>query len=164
MSFRAPSADVLGPHPGTSPHHAYFAGPTPPAGFSPPPPVDPWNHQALLAALNAANSTATTPQTAKWCLDTSASLHMSSKASNLSRPTLILNSLPITVGNGTTLSVTHRASSTIATTTAPLLLKNVLVSPSLVKNLISFRSLTRDNNVSVEFDPFGSNPYSDPPM
>jgi hypothetical protein len=37
----------------------------------------------------------------------------------------------------------------------PLLLDNILVSPSLVKNLISIRSLTRDKNVTVEFDPFG---------
>ena len=32
---------------------------------------------------------------------------------------------------------------------------NVLVSPSIVKNLISVRKLTRDNNVSIEFDPYG---------
>ena len=43
----------------------------------------------------------------------------------------------------------------IATARSPLILNNVLVSPSLVKNLISVHSLTRYNNVSVEFDPFG---------
>jgi hypothetical protein len=43
----------------------------------------------------------------------------------------------------------------IATARSPLHLNNILVSPSLVKNLISVRTLTRDNNVSVEFDPFG---------
>ena len=32
---------------------------------------------------------------------------------------------------------------------------NVLVSPSIVTNLISVRKLTRDNNVSIEFDPHG---------
>jgi hypothetical protein len=37
----------------------------------------------------------------------------------------------------------------------PLLLNNILVSPLLVKNLIFVRVLTRDNNVSIEFDPFG---------
>jgi hypothetical protein len=80
---------------------------------------------------------------------------MASNAGNLSHPTPIPHSLPITVGNGNTLPVTHQASSTIRTNSSPLLLNNVLVSPSLVKNLISVRSLTRDNNVSVEFDPFG---------
>ena len=53
------------------------------------------------------------------------------------------------------MSVTHRAHTVIPTAHSPLRLNNVLVSPSLVKNLISVRTLTRDNNVSVEFDPFG---------
>jgi hypothetical protein len=34
-------------------------------------------------------------------------------------------------------------------------LNNVLISPYLIKNLISVRALTRDNSVSVEFDPYG---------
>jgi histone deacetylase 1/2 len=49
--------------------------------------------------------------------------------------------------------VTHTACSPILGT--PFHLNNILVSPSLVKNLISVRAFTRDNNVSVEFDPFG---------
>jgi hypothetical protein len=36
-----------------------------------------------------------------------------------------------------------------------LKLHNVLISPILIKNLISVRALTRDNLVSVTFDPFG---------
>jgi hypothetical protein len=53
-----------------------------------------------------------------------------------------------------TLPITHWALTTIATSRSPLHLNNVLVSPSLVKNLISVRALTRDNNFSVKFDPF----------
>jgi histone deacetylase 1/2 len=67
----------------------------------------------------------------------------------------LLHSSQITVGNGAQMPVTHRASMDIATARSPLHLNNILVSPSLVKNLISVRTLTRDNNVSVEFDPFG---------
>lgn len=37
----------------------------------------------------------------------------------------------------------------------PLQLNGVLVSPSLIKNLISVSRLTRDNNISIEFDPSG---------
>jgi histone deacetylase 1/2 len=59
------------------------------------------------------------------------------------------------VGNGDTLPVTHWASTSIPTVRSPLYLNNVLVSPSLVKNLILVRSLTHDNNISIEFDPFG---------
>jgi len=88
-------------------------------------------------------------------MDTGASSHMSSNAGKLNSSTLVYNSPPIIVGNGTKLPVTHRASTHIPTTRSPLSLPNVLVSPSLVKNLISVCSLTRDNNVSVEFDAFG---------
>jgi len=117
--------------------------------------MDPWNHQALLTTLNAANSTAAAPQAAEWFMDTGASSHMSSNASKLNSSTPVYNSPPIVIDNGATLPVTHRASTHIPTARSPLSLPNVLVSPSLVKNLISVRSLTRDNNVSVEFDAFG---------
>ena len=40
-------------------------------------------------------------------------------------------------------------------TASPLQLRNVLIAPQIVKNLISVRALTRDNSVSVEFDPWG---------
>ena len=95
---------------------------------------------------------------------------MASNAGKFSNPHPVLHSMPITVGNGTTMSVTHHASTSIPTTKSPLLLNNVLVSPSLVKNLIFVRALTRDNNVSIEFDPFGfsikgsSNSIGDPLM
>ena len=51
--------------------------------------------------------------------------------------------------------VTHQAQTLIPTATNPLHLNDVLVSPSLIKNLISVRRLTRDNNVLIEFDPSG---------
>jgi hypothetical protein len=79
---------------------------------------------------------------------------MSSNPGNLSSPQPLLNSALITDGNGATLPVTHHASPTIATAQSPLHLNNVLVFPSLVKNLILVRTLTQDNNVSVEFNPF----------
>jgi hypothetical protein len=37
----------------------------------------------------------------------------------------------------------------------PLILRNVLVAPSLVQKLIYVRPFTTDNHVSIEFDPFG---------
>ena len=157
MPFRAPGAGVLGPRPGTPSHQAYFTGQAPPdpvAYNASSPTQDVWNHQALLAALATANVPPTGPHTAEWFLDTGASSHMSSNAGNFPSPQQVLNSLPITVGNGTTMPVTHRASTVIPTSQSPLKLNDVLVSPSLVKKLISIPSLTRDNNVSVEFDPF----------
>ena len=158
MPFRAPGAGVFGPRPGTPPHQAYYAGtpaldPSVYTASSPTP--DFWNQQALLAALTTANVPPSGPQTAEWFLDTGASSHKSSNPGNFISLQPIPNSTPITVGNGSTMSVTHRAHTVIPTAHSPLRLNNVLVSPSLVKNLISIHTLTRDNNVSVEFDPFG---------
>ena len=55
----------------------------------------------------------------------------------------------IVVGNGSLLPIT----ATGATVISPSLhLNNVLVSPQLIKNLISVRQFTLNNNCSVEFD------------
>ena len=80
---------------------------------------------------------------------------MSYAPGNFTNPTP--SSIPsfITVGNGARLPVSHSAAASIPTNSSPLLLNNVLISPSLVSNLISVRKLTRDNNVSIEFDPCG---------
>jgi len=61
----------------------------------------------------------------------------------------------IIVGNGASMPVQCTGSTTISTPTSPLHLRDVLVSPPLIHNLISVRKLTRDNNISVEFDPLG---------
>ena len=58
----------------------------------------------------------------------------------------------IVVGNGSLLPVTSTGTATLP---GPFSLNNVLVSPSLIKNLISVRQFTSDNNCSVEFDPAG---------
>jgi hypothetical protein len=56
------------------------------------------------------------------------------------------------VGNGARLPVTRAVDTIIPASSQPLHLCNVLVSPSLVKNLVFVRQLTRDNNISIEFD------------
>jgi hypothetical protein len=95
MPFRAPGAGVLGPRPGTTPQQVYYAGAPQQYNVVVPspsqPPLDPWNHQALLAALNAANTSLSGPQSTEWFLDTGATSHMASNASILpnSQPVLI---------------------------------------------------------------------------
>lgn len=159
MPLRIPGSGVLGPRPSTAPQQAYFAGhplPTPPPAPSATGPVlDVWNHQAMLAALANSGVPPGGPQATEWFFDTGASSHMASTSGNLATATPTPHSPPIIVGNGASLPASHHGESSIATARAPLRLHNVLVSPSLVKNLISVRSLTRDNNVSIEFDPFG---------
>ena len=45
--------------------------------------------------------------------------------------------------------------STIPSSSTPLSLRNVLIAPHIIKNLISVRQFTTDNFCTVEFDPFG---------
>jgi len=112
-----------------------------------------WNQQALLTALAMASVPPAVPQMSEWFFDTGATSHMASGSGNLSSARALPFSAPITVGNGASMPVTHTASSTLPGT--PFHLNQILISPDLVKNLISVRAFTRDNNVSVEFDPFG---------
>ncbi|KAJ9555239.1 hypothetical protein OSB04_009853 [Centaurea solstitialis] len=61
----------------------------------------------------------------------------------------------IVVGNGQSIPVLGQGTKYLPKPFPPFILKNVLYSPKLVKNLISVRRFTTDNSVSVEFDPFG---------
>jgi hypothetical protein len=110
-----------------------------------------WDNFALYAALNHTGVATYPPSFGEWFFDTGASTHMSS-GSGIHSSSLTPFSSFITVGSGARLPVTHTAATTIPTPSAPLHLNNVLVAPSLIKNLVSIRQLTRDNNVSVEFD------------
>jgi len=58
----------------------------------------------------------------------------------------------IIVGNGSTLPVTACGYSILP---GPLYLNNILVAPSIIKNLLFVRQFTTDNHCSIEFDPFG---------
>jgi hypothetical protein len=61
----------------------------------------------------------------------------------------------IIVGNGASLPITSTGSFSFLVPCRPLVLNNVLVSPGIIKNLISIHRFTTDNNYSTEFDPFG---------
>jgi hypothetical protein len=110
----------------------------------------------LIQALNAMGIQQQQPQGqgTEWYLDTGASSHMSSSSGNLtaSYPS---TSSRIIVGDGSTLAVSHTGRHTIPTSQTPLQLRNVLVSPKLIKNLISVKALCRDNPVTIEFDALG---------
>ncbi|GJZ65748.1 ribonuclease H-like domain-containing protein [Tanacetum coccineum] len=59
------------------------------------------------------------------------------------------------VGDGRFIPVTNSGHSVLSTPFRPLRLNNVLITPNIVKNLISVRQFVRDNSCTVEFDPFG---------
>jgi hypothetical protein len=60
----------------------------------------------------------------------------------------------ITIGDGSSIPISCTGHSYIINPKTNFILRNILVAPSLIKNLISIRQFTIDNNVSVEFDPF----------
>nr|GEU40410.1 ribonuclease H-like domain-containing protein [Tanacetum cinerariifolium] len=88
-------------------------------------------------------------------MDTAASSHLNSNLNNLS--TLFNTRLfsSVHVGDGNPIPVTNTGHSIIPSSNRPLHLHNVLVTPNIIKNLISVRQFTRDNNCTIEFDAFG---------
>nr|GEW44760.1 puromycin-sensitive aminopeptidase-like isoform X2 [Tanacetum cinerariifolium] len=90
-----------------------------------------------------------------WHMDTGASSHLNFNSSNLS--TIFTKRLvpSVHVGDGKSIPVTNTGHSIIPSHHRPLHLHNVLVTPNIIKNLISVRQFTRDNNCTIEFDAFG---------
>ncbi|GKF77012.1 hypothetical protein Tco_0229482 [Tanacetum coccineum] len=88
-------------------------------------------------------------------MDTGTSSHL---ADNTSILTSCSNSSiypSVFVGNGHSIPVTHTGHSFLHTSSKPLHLNHILVTPHIIKNLILVRQFTRDNDVSVEFDAYG---------
>jgi hypothetical protein len=93
------------------------------------------------------------PPQHEWYFDSGATNHMTSDAGILSPSSFSGSTLSsIVVGNGNLLPVTSTGSTLLP---HQLTFNNVLVSPNLIKNLISVRQFTTDNNCSTEFDPLG---------
>ena len=98
----------------------------------------------------------TPPSSNEWVMDSGASAHMTSNPGNLSHILPSNSSYPhVIIGNGHALPITRVGHTTLSTPNHTFYLNNVLVTPDLIKNLISTRKFTTDNFVSVEFDPFG---------
>jgi len=94
------------------------------------------------------------PTPTEWVMDSGASNHLTPDTGNISlfRPPRSTYPSSIIVGNGSILPVTTTSHTVIS---RPLYLNNVLVAPHIIKNLISVRQFTKDNNCSIEFDPLG---------
>ena len=162
----APGSGILGPRPGApspfagtvSHYHGNGSGapgiyhnPAPPG-----PPAPAWDQTALIQALNAMSvqQQQAPPNGGEWYLDTGATAHMASSSGMIASPRPSRSSR-IVVGNGSSLAVTHTGHHCLPTTSNSLSLNNVLISPNLIKNLVSVKKLTRDNPVNVEFDDLG---------
>jgi hypothetical protein len=93
------------------------------------------------------------PPDEQWYMDTGATSHMTANKGNLTSYSNISNH--ITVGSGHNIPVIGRGNALLTNSHNPLTLNNVLHAPKLIKNLIFVRKFTIDNEVTVEFDPFG---------
>ncbi|GKA03565.1 ribonuclease H-like domain-containing protein [Tanacetum coccineum] len=91
----------------------------------------------------------------QWYMDTGATSHLSSHTGNLHTSSLNRNFNSIIVGNGSSIPVTHSGHVQIPNPYRPLHLRNVLVTPNIIKNLVSVRKFTTDNKCSIDFDPYG---------
>jgi hypothetical protein len=79
---------------------------------------------------------------------------MTPDSSNISlfRPPCSSYPSSLDIGNGSTLPIVACGHSVLL---GPFYLNNVLVAPSIIKNLLFVRQFTTDNYCSIEFDPLG---------
>lgn len=91
---------------------------------------------------------------ANWYMGTEATSHLAFDSGSLLFISNNSNIKYILVGNGHPIFVTHIGLSKLHTTHRPLHLHNSLVTPNIIKNLISMCRFTSKNKVSIEFDPF----------
>lgn len=99
------------------------------------------NRQAHTAHL--APSSSSSP----WLLDSGASHHVTTDLNSLSLHAPYDGTEELVVGDGMGLKITHFGSCSFSSLT----LNNVLVVPSMSRNIISISQLCQDNNVSIEF-------------
>ncbi|GJS89067.1 ribonuclease H-like domain-containing protein [Tanacetum coccineum] len=93
------------------------------------------------------NTTLQEPTSGNWNMDTGASSHLNDSVHCFSD---ILNMCiypSVAVGDGRFIPITNSGHSVLSTPFRPLRLNNVLITPNIVKNLISVRQFVRDNSL-----------------
>ncbi|XP_076904997.1 uncharacterized protein LOC143560609 [Bidens hawaiensis] len=123
---------------------------------NPPPGFGPTNGNVLCpsdigVALSNLSLNYNDPQ---WNMDMGASSHITSDPGNISSPCLLPPG-PIFVGNGQILPVNGSGNGLYTLPNRTYKLNNIVHSPCVTKDLLYVRKFTIDNQVSVEFDPFG---------
>nr|GEV40177.1 ribonuclease H-like domain-containing protein [Tanacetum cinerariifolium] len=111
--------------------------------------------QATMLAQAFTAETLHDPTTGAWNIDTCASSHLNSSITSLSDVFNTCIYPSVSVGDGHSISVTNTGHSILPTPFKSLHLDNVLITPYIIKNLVSVRQFVRDNNCTIEFDAFG---------
>ena len=86
----------------------------------------------------------------QWYMDSGASSHMTNTSGNIDNyfPATFLPN--VFVGNGSTLPIVGHGSYPHPSPNFPYKLNHIRYSPHLIKNLLSVRKFTTDNNVSID--------------
>lgn len=91
-----------------------------------------------------------------WFMDTGASSHMTSSSGTLSLYNkMISHNSCVAVGNDNLIPIHGFGQCTFPSFSRSLSLNNTLHVSAIVKNLVYVRKFITDNNVTVEFDPYG---------
>ena len=138
---------ILGPYPPQTQPQAHIAQNAAPAAM---PTLIP---QALAHAFNTMSLQ--NPSETAWYMDSGATNHITAQSGMLSSAFNMSITPSVRVGDGSTVPVTKIGNAVLSSPSKQLLLKNVLVCPSFIKNLISVRQFVTQNKCTVEFDPFG---------
>ncbi|GKC26523.1 hypothetical protein Tco_1033817, partial [Tanacetum coccineum] len=97
-------------------------------------------------------STLLDPLTGFCHMDTGASSHIHNSITTLSENLNLFMYTSISVGDGHSIPITNTGHSILPTSTRSLRLNNVLITPHIVKKLISVRQFVCDNNCTIEFE------------
>ncbi|GJU87586.1 ribonuclease H-like domain-containing protein [Tanacetum coccineum] len=90
-----------------------------------------------------------------WNMDTGASSHINNSVSSLSDVFNTCIYPSVSVGDSHSIPVTNTGHSILPTPFRSLHLNNVLITPRIVKNVISVCQFVRDNKCIIEFNAFG---------
>ena len=113
------------------------------------------NAMVPTALAHALNTMTLQDPNNPWVMDSGATDHITADQGTLIS---VFNSSitpSVLVGNGSAAPVTKSGHGALLSQSRPLHLNNVLVCPSIIKNLVSVRRFVTDNRCTVEFDPFG---------
>ena len=115
-----------------------------PGSYNPIAGLPSWDQQSLASTFSTMTLNQQ-PQQNEWYFDSGATSHMTSDSRTLSHifPQRYPFPSAIVVSDGSLLPVTSTGTAHLS---GPLHLNNVLVSPKLIKNLISVRQFTSNNN------------------
>lgn len=93
--------------------------------------------------------------TDQWYVDIGATSHMTANGGNLSFYFNLSNTHKFTIGNGNSIPIHGSKHTIFPHPFPPLSLNNILHASHLIKNLVYVCQFIVDNNVFIEFDPFG---------